>query len=381
MNPWSVNFSLSYRMFSTTIEHVFATLELLAKKRQELDALEAEWLAEVREFDRSGDWRVDGFLNAASAIRTVCRMNHGVARGYVELARKLEQLPEVADAFGRGEISSRHAAVIATAHTPERAAQLGEVEAQLVDIAREQTPKVLFDVVRHLTDAIDGDGGAAADEAARDRRYHHQSRTLDGMVAYDGLCDREAGERLRTAMEAELERDHRPQDGRTPSQRRADAHDNLMRMLLDGGALGSSRAARPHLTTAVDLDELKGAGPDLAIQVRAEVRRNGRLSPATLERLACDCDISRVITAGKSEILDVGRATRTISPALWKALVIRDGHCQAPGCDQPPERCEAHHIWHWLRGGPTNLGNLKLYCWHHHVEQHRHDAQPRARDG
>ena len=360
---------------------MFATLELLAKKRRELDAAEAAWLAEVRAFDRSGDWRVDGFLNAASALRSVCRMNHGVARGYVELARKLERLPEVADAFGRGEISARHASVIATAHTPDRAAEISQVEAELVAVAREQTPKVLFDVVRYVTDAIDGDSGTAADEAAHDRRYHHQSATLDGMVAYDGLCTREAGDRLVAAMDAELKRDHRAHDSRTPAQRRADAHDNLMRILLDSGALRSSRAVRPHLTANVELDELPGATPERAIDVRREARNNGYLSPATLERLACDCDISRVITSGRSEILDIGRATRTIPPALWKALVKRDQHCQAAGCDQPPERCEGHHIWHWHKGGPTNLANLKLYCWHHHREEHKHDAQPRARDG
>jgi hypothetical protein len=95
-----------------------------------------------------------------------------------------------------------------------------------------------------------------------------------------------------------------------------------------------------------------------------------------LERLTCDCDISRVITTGRSEVLDVGRATRTIPPAVWKALVVRERHCQAPGCDQPPERCEGHHIIHWERGGPTSLDNV--LCWHHHREQHKHDAQARA---
>jgi 5-methylcytosine-specific restriction endonuclease McrA len=97
-----------------------------------------------------------------------------------------------------------------------------------------------------------------------------------------------------------------------------------------------------------------------------------------LDLLLCDCDVSRVIMAGKSDVLDVGRATRTVTTAQWKALVVRDRHCQAPGCDRPPEACQAHHIVHWTRGGPTNLENLQLLCWHHHRRRHIHDAQARA---
>ena len=90
-------------------------------------------------------------------------------------------------------------------------------------------------------------------------------------------------------------------------------------------------------------------------------QHNGFLSDATLELITCDCDLTRVVMAGKSEILDVGRATRT-STAQWKALVARDRHCQHPGCDRPPSRCQAHHRWHWINGGPTDLDNLRLYC-------------------
>jgi hypothetical protein len=139
------------------------------------------------------------------------------------------------------------------------------------------------------------------------------------------------------------------------------------------------------VTVVVDLDRLSGASPDLVAQVRTD-RLDGGLSAATLERISCDCDVSRVITAGPSEVLDVGRATRTISPALWRALVARDGGCTAPGCHAPPDQCEAHHIVHWAHGGATDLDNLQLLCRHDHRRTHnqhqearRHtDAQPRA---
>jgi HNH endonuclease len=83
-----------------------------------------------------------------------------------------------------------------------------------------------------------------------------------------------------------------------------------------------------------------------------------------------DCNAHRVITDAQSMPLDIGRAARTVPIAIWRALVARDRHCTAPGCDQPPGWCEAHHITHWQDGGPTALHNLKLLCWRHHRDHH-----------
>ena len=92
--------------------------------------------------------------------------------------------------------------------------------------------------------------------------------------------------------------------------------------------------------------------------------------PATLHRLVCDANIHRVVTDGASSILDYGRATRTIPPALYTSLVLRDVSCRFPGCDRPPEWCKGHHIWHWEDGGPTCMTNLVLLCCKHHHRVH-----------
>ena len=70
--------------------------------------------------------------------------------------------------------------------------------------------------------------------------------------------------------------------------------------------------------------------------------------------------------SGRSTILDYGSAVRTVSPALWAALVVRDGHCRHPGCDRPPAWCEAHRIQYASRAGPTRLSNLVLACSRRH---------------
>ena len=71
-------------------------------------------------------------------------------------------------------------------------------------------------------------------------------------------------------------------------------------------------------------------------------------------------------SAARGEPLDVGRAKRLVTLAIWAALVIRDRHCAFPGCDRPPLMCHAHHILHWISGGETKLDNLVLLCGHHH---------------
>ena len=73
-----------------------------------------------------------------------------------------------------------------------------------------------------------------------------------------------------------------------------------------------------------------------------------------------------IVLGTHSEVLDVGRQMRLASAAIWKALVARDRHCRFPGCTRPPLMCHAHHIEHWIDGGPTNLENMLLLCGHHH---------------
>jgi HNH endonuclease len=68
--------------------------------------------------------------------------------------------------------------------------------------------------------------------------------------------------------------------------------------------------------------------------------------------------------------LDVGRTTRVVQPAQRTALAVRDGGCVFPDCDRPLAWCEAHHLVHWLDGGPTDLDNLALLCRAHHRAVH-----------
>jgi hypothetical protein len=124
------------------------------------------------------------------------------------------------------------------------------------------------------------------------------------------------------------------------------------------------------MSVVVDIEELAGSSPELVAQARADAAHVGHLSQATIEWISCDCDVHRIVMAGTSEVLDVGRASRTATPAQYKALVARDGGCGVPGCECKPAWCDVHHLIAWIKGGRTDLANLILLCWRHHREYH-----------
>ena len=65
--------------------------------------------------------------------------------------------------------------------------------------------------------------------------------------------------------------------------------------------------------------------------------------------------------------LDVGAVTDLVPPHLRRAIITRDTHCAAPGCDTPPAACHVHHIIPRSQGGTTSLGNCVLLCSFHHL--------------
>ena len=71
---------------------------------------------------------------------------------------------------------------------------------------------------------------------------------------------------------------------------------------------------------------------------------------------------------GEGRVIEVGARTRTIPPAIRRALHHRDRGCRFPGCGLRVG--EGHHVRHWAEGGPTTLSNLALLCRRHHRAVH-----------
>jgi Domain of unknown function (DUF222)/HNH endonuclease len=148
------------------------------------------------------------------------------------------------------------------------------------------------------------------------------------------------------------------------AQRQADAlallAETALHHELDPGAPGE----RYHVVVHVDAPVL--ADPE---QPGQSVLEDGaRVSPETSQRLACDA--SRVVMRHDEEgrVVEIGALTRTIPPALRRALQHRDRGCRFPGC--AVRFGQGHHLRHWAHGGPTTLSNLSLLCRRHHRAVH-----------
>jgi hypothetical protein len=219
------------------------------------------------------------------------------------------------------------------------------------------------------------------------------------MVSVRGMLDAESAASLRTAIEA-LSTPAGHIDPRTCAQRRADALVEMARRALDGGGLPEMGGERPHVTVMVELAALRQDGrAALRAPTPAELVGGGPLGAHAARRISCDAVVSRVVTdarsrpgdgqpvpahylealppqlRGPTQVLDVGRSSRTATAAIRRALAVRDKGCVMPGCDRPPSRCEAHHVVHWADGGATALDNCVLLCGFHHHFVHDHGWQ------
>jgi hypothetical protein len=366
-----------------------------------IERLEGVFLRELAGVDSRGAAGTDQGVpveSTAAWLRARTRMGHPDAQQRVRVARALHRGPlgGTAQALATGELSYLHAVALtrATQHLP--AATVAQAEPVLLEAARRLDPPRLRKVVGHLGEVADP---AAAEQQAQrrhDRRGLWVTPTFAGMVAVDGLLDPEAGETLLTALEP-LARPSTADDDRNAAQRRADALTELARRQLEGGRLPTAGGVRPQVTVTVDLASLLGRSG----LPGGEGGWVGPLPTETARRLACDAAVTRVVVTrhrdtdphhddgdlaarlrtamtllppalggAPSEPLDVGRATRVVAPAQHTALTVRDGGCRFPGCDRPVAWCDAHHLRHWVHGGPTDLGNLVLVCRGHHHAVH-----------
>jgi len=180
------------------------------------------------------------------------------------------------------------------------------------------------------------------------------------MFCVDAILDPEGGAAFKTALES-LAKRLGPDDERSHKQRMADSLTELVQHAMDEGRLPRRNGVKPHINLTTTLEGLKnevGAPP-------ADLELSLPISTRTLERIACDSTISRVLLAD-SMVIDVGRATRVVSAPTRRALRTRDHGCRWPGCNRQVNWSTPHHIISVSRGGPTHLSNLVLLCYFHH---------------
>jgi Domain of unknown function (DUF222) len=330
----------------------------LSRALEQLNAVRSELLSRA---DANHEGAAVGFVTTAAwlSIRTGC--TPASAHRAIHQARTLRALPHTQSAWRAGAITQGHVTQLCT--TAERVDDFADHEEQFVGFARTMTPRSLHHALAHFE--------ALVCPANEDKKFAHQrsqrrlnvSTMFDGTVKLDGTFDPINGAIIMNAINA-LAEAMRPNSDAPIWQLRADALAELCAAWVAGDVHGGTE--RPQLLITCTLDQL-------AHGIGAELSPAGHvINPASLRRHACDAAIIRVVTNGASDPIDVGRSTRTIPPALRRALIVRDGGCVFPGCDRPHGWCEAHHIIHWLNGGDTNLANTALLCSRHHHQLHQH---------
>jgi hypothetical protein len=340
------------------IEEDFAALQ------RGIERLEVERLRRLAEISRRGLHERDGHLSVVSWLATTHGVPRGAAAAQVRLARAIEAMPEARRSLEEGTLSLGAVRVLAEARQVEPEA-FARAEGVLVQAAQVHRVGDLERVVGHWRHRVRSDR-LGSDTLGEGRRLH-ASVTFGGMVRLDGDLDPETGASLLTALRAVMDAEARQgpgdEDRRSPAQRRADALGEICRSWLDGADRPSIAGERPHLSVTVDVAALVGGGT-------GELDQVGPVAAATLRRLACDASVVRVVMAGRSEPLDVGRRTPVVPPAMRRALVVRDRGCRFPGCERPHTWCDAHHVVQWADGGATAVANLVLLCRRHHRTIH-----------
>jgi hypothetical protein len=332
----------------------------------------------IRAFDELDGWDPEGFKSCADWFAWRVGVTPSTAREHVRVARALGELPILSRRVETGELSYSVARALTRVATTEN-------EEELVQVAMGSTAAQMEKLVSawRRTDRI------AEVEAERERHRNRQLSLVrdssDGSYVIRGRLDPEAGAALERALVAaedalfgeegapggETVDAHRPR-----AARRADALGRVAEAALSEGLGGEAKTADRyqvvlHVTaeTLEGSDDVSAETSDGGADRAPRIEGGPRVSAETARRLACDAGVVGMIHTEEGDVLDVGRKTRTVPPALRRALEARDGgRCRFPGC--VTRFCDAHHITPWAEGGETSLENLVLLCRRHHRRVH-----------
>jgi hypothetical protein len=323
----------------------------LIETQRQIDLLLLRQAKLAAEFAASDRWDKAGYNAPADWMRFNCHMNSNTAWNLITVGERLHQLPRSLEAMRAGEIGFTH--LVTMANTADKVK--GFDESDLLPLALENSPGKFYFKALHYRHSVDAK--KYCQEQNEQDNYLNLSTVESGHMLINGVLDPVSGAAVRGVLEP-LARKSGAHDDRDLGQRMADA-------LVEG--LTAGRPAHLQVTTTVEtLKALVGAPG-------GEMEFSLPLSSATVQRVACDSSVSRILLDQESLVIDVGRSRRVVDGALRKALALRDKHCQWPGCERPASWCDGHHIVHWIDGGETNLDNCVLLCRRHHRMVHEGD--------
>jgi Domain of unknown function (DUF222)/HNH endonuclease len=323
----------------------------------------------VREYDECEGWGGKGLISCAHWLNWKCGIDMGTAREKVRVAHALKELPQISEEFRNGRVSYSKVRAMTRVATAKN-------EDYLLMIARHGTAVHVERLVRNYRKV-------KRTEALKKENTRHAQRELhwyvdeDGYWVLRGRLTPEQGALVQKVLEQAMEEDFREQRDipagissvssteeihsrpEPIALRRADA---LVRMAQGYSSTESTNSGdrfMVHVHTDMETLKAEGTGGE------AELEDGGNISAETARRVSCDAGVVHWLDSSDGEPLSIGRKSRSIPPAIRRALQRRDGGCRFPGCTNS-HFVDAHHIQHWSDGGETAMENLLLLCRHHH---------------
>jgi len=326
----------------------------------QISAATFQLLMLIAEFDARRAWADWGVRSCAHWLNWKCGIGMNAAREKVRVARSLAALPKISAAFECGEVSYSKVRAMTRVATADN-------EDYLMSIARAGTAAHVEGLVRRYQRV----------KALEEANAAHAMRTFsfytdtDGSFVFHGRLTAEQGALLVKAVEKAkdtLWEDAPDVSAETPAElrhgnNRADALTLLAESFLAHGAKESTGGDKYQVV--------------MHIQEETTFLEDGPgVSAETSARLSCDASVVVMHEDRDGNLLNIGRKSRSIPPALRRALKFRDGGCRFPGCTAK-RFVDGHHIRHWSGGGETRLDNLVLLCRHHHRLVHEGGYQVR----
>ncbi len=366
-----------------TREQIDALATQIADLSLRIDVAKHSLLTHLRQFDAHEGWAGSGFISTAAWLAWRIDIGSAAAREHVRVARALGSLPHVDAAFAAGKLSYSKVRAITRAATPE-------IEQDFLDVAMHATASQ----IERLAAAYRRTRVDPSQPAQDLRRFVRRADTASGMVRIEVQLPPEQANVVWEAMSAALDTGRHQELGstsetgasaetdtgagpRASAEASSDVVDPVVLQAEHADALVS--VAQAYLQH--DEPRTLGSGYELVIMTTKDqlehgpggvggYLRDGTPVPHHVARmLACDCTRVNVDTSESGEILDVGRARRTIPSAIGRALWVRDGGCRVPGCGRR-HHLHGHHIEAWVDGGETSTSNLVLLCPTHHTLVH-----------
>src|ERR1051326_8546368 len=279
----------------------------LVHVRHLCDRLDLDFSMSAAFFASPNEYDLQGSVTAIDWIRHQCHMGRGAVGDRVAVGQMAGALPESVQATVDGAIGFAHLALIA--RTGAAAAGIESItvdEAPLLEKAKE------FSVGRFRNFCEQARHAANADKYVKGEIDAVEARSLtirsgqDGLVLLRGTLDAQGGAAVLSALQP-LARRNGKSDYRSKDRRLADALIEHAMHALDTAPGGSS--SRPHLQVTTTLETLLGR----TCAPAADLEFSLPISAQAVERIACDCNVTRILLGADSAVIDVGRSRRVIS--------------------------------------------------------------------